>query len=89
MIFTIIEPNRYERYQLNFLVTYSINFFYFRIYSTNFHALSNDISQVLWNNFSVCGLSVFVIMIFTINEPDVYNLVRKESGMTSYDRVVE
>ena len=54
MIFTIIEPNAYERYLLNFLVTYSTNFFYFHIYGIDFHALSNDISQVLGNNFSVC-----------------------------------
>ena len=54
MIFTINEPNAYERYQLNFLVTYSIKFFYFRLYDTDFHALSNDISQVLANNFSAC-----------------------------------
>ena len=54
MIFTIIEPNAYERYQLNFLVTFSINFFYFHIYDVHFHARSNDISQVLGNNFSVC-----------------------------------
>ena len=54
MIFTINEPNAHERYQLNFLVTYSIKSFYFRIYNTDFHALSNDISQVLGNNFSVC-----------------------------------
>ena len=53
MIFTIIEPNAYERYLLNFLVTYSINFFCFHIYDIDFHALSNDISQVLGNNFSV------------------------------------
>ena len=53
MIFTINEPNACERYQLNFLVTYSINFFYFRIYDTGFHVLSNDISQVLGNNFYV------------------------------------
>ena len=50
MIFTIIEPNT----NLNFLVTYSIIFFYFHIYDIDFHALSNDISQVLGNNFSVC-----------------------------------
>ena len=54
MIFTIIEHNAHEGYQLNFLVTYSINFFYFHIYDTDFHFLSNDISQVLGNNFSVC-----------------------------------
>ena len=54
MIFTIIEPNAYERYLLNFLVTYSINFFCFHIYDIDFHALSNDISQVLGNNYSVC-----------------------------------
>ena len=53
MIFTIIEPNAYERYQLNFLVTYSINFFYFYIYDVHFNAFSNDISHVLGNNFSV------------------------------------
>ena len=53
MIFTINEPNAYERYQLNFLVTYSIKFFYVRIYDTDFYALSNDVSQVLGNNFSV------------------------------------
>ena len=52
MIFTIIEPNEYERYLLNFLVTYSINFFCFHIYDIEFHPLSNDISQVLGNNFS-------------------------------------
>ena len=51
MIFTIIEQNADERYQLNFLVTYSINFFYFHIYDIDFHALSNHISQVLGNNF--------------------------------------
>ena len=54
MIFTIIEPNAYERYQLNFLVTYSMNFFYFHIYDIDFYALSNQISQVLGNNFSLC-----------------------------------
>ena len=54
MICTIIEQNAHERYQLNFLVTYSINFFYFHIYDIDFHALSNDVSQVLENNFSVC-----------------------------------
>ena len=53
MIFTIIEPNAYERYLLNFLFTYSINFF-FHIYDIDFHVLSNDISQVLGNNFSLC-----------------------------------
>ena len=54
MIFTIIEQNAYERYLLNFLVTYSIIFFYFRIHDMDFDALSNDISKVLGNNFSVC-----------------------------------
>ena len=54
MIYTINEPNAYERYQLNFLVTYSINVLYFRIFYLDFHALSNDMSQVLGNNFSVC-----------------------------------
>ena len=54
MIFTIIEPNAYKRYQLNFLVTYSINFFYFQIYDVDFYALSSDIWQGLGNNFSVC-----------------------------------
>ena len=54
MIFTIIKPNAHERYQLNFLVTYSIIFFYFHIYDIDFYALSNDITQVLGNNFSVC-----------------------------------
>ena len=54
VIFTIIEPNAYERYLLNFPVTYSINFFCFHIYDIDFHALSNHISQVLGNNFSVC-----------------------------------
>ena len=53
MIFIINEPNPYERYQLNFLVTYSIIFFYFRIYDIDFHALSKHVSQVLGNNFSV------------------------------------
>ena len=57
MIFTINEPDAYERYQLNFLVTYSIKFFYFHTYDIDFHALSNDISQVLGNNFSVCGFA--------------------------------
>ena len=57
MIFTIIEHNAHERYQLNFLVTYSINFFYFHIYDIDFNALSDDVSQVLWNNFSVCVFS--------------------------------
>ena len=47
----INEPNPYKRYQPNFLVTYSINFFYFRIYDIDFHALSNHVSQVLGNNF--------------------------------------
>ena len=50
---SIIEPNAYERYLLNFLVTYSINFFRFHIYNIDFHGLSNDISQVLGNNFSI------------------------------------
>ena len=54
MMFAIIEKNARERYQLNFLVTYSINLFYFHIYDIDFHALSNHISQVLRNNFSVC-----------------------------------
>ena len=54
MICTIIEQNAHERYQLNFLVTYCIIFFYFHIYDIDFHALSNHISQVLGNNFSVC-----------------------------------
>ena len=54
MIFTIIEPNAYERYLLNFLVTYSIIFFYFHIYDIDFYALSNHVSQVLGNNFSLC-----------------------------------
>ena len=58
MIFTIIEQNAHERYQLNFLVTYSINFFYFHIYDIDFHALSNDISQVLGKNFFVCFLKL-------------------------------
>ena len=43
MIFTIIESNAYKRYQLNFLVTYSIIFFYFHIYDVDFYALCNDI----------------------------------------------
>ena len=54
MMFAIIEKNARERHQLNFLVTYSINLFYFHIYDIDFHALSNHISQVLRNNFSVC-----------------------------------
>ena len=54
MMFAIIEKNARERFQLNFLVTYSINLFYFHIYDINFHALSNHISQVLGNNFSAC-----------------------------------
>ena len=54
MICTIIEPNANQRYLLNFLVTYSINFFCFYIYYADFNALSNDISQVLGNNFSLC-----------------------------------
>ena len=54
MIFTIIEQNAHERYQLNFLATYCINLFCFHIYGIDFHALSNNISQVLGNNFSVC-----------------------------------
>ena len=54
MIFTIIEQNAYERYQLNILVTYSIIFFHFNIYDIDFHALSNHISQVLGNSFSLC-----------------------------------
>ena len=53
MIFAINEPNAYERYLLNFLFTYSINFFYFHIYDIGFHALSNDISEVPGNNFSL------------------------------------
>ena len=57
MIFTIIEHNAHEGYQLNFLVTYFINFFHFHIYDIDFHALSNNVSQVLGNNFSVCVLS--------------------------------
>ena len=39
----INDPNGYERFQLNFLVTYSINFFYFHIYDVDFYALSKDI----------------------------------------------
>ena len=54
MIFTINEQNAHERYQLNFLVTYSISFFYFHIYDIDFHALSNDVSEFLGNNISVC-----------------------------------
>ena len=54
MIFTINEPNAYELYQLNFLVTYSINFFYFHVYGIDIHALSSDMSQFLGNNFSLC-----------------------------------
>ena len=54
MIFTIIEQNAHERYQLNFLVIYSIIFFYFHIYDIDFHAVSNHIYQILGNNFSVC-----------------------------------
>ena len=57
MMFAIIGKNARERYQLNFLVTYSINFFSFHIYDIDFHALSNDVSQVLGNNFSVCVFS--------------------------------
>ena len=57
MIFAIIEQNAHERYQLNFVVTYSINFFYSQIYDINFHALSSHIYQVLGNNFSVCVFS--------------------------------
>ena len=65
MIFIINEPNPYERYPLNFLVTYSIKFFYFRICEIDFNALSDDIPQVLGNNFSVCvsGTSMSVIVI--------------------------
>ena len=59
MLFTINDPNAYERFQLNFLVTYSTNFFYFPKYHLDFNALSNDMSQVLWNNVSV---SVVVIV---------------------------
>ena len=58
MICAIIEQNADERYQLNFLVTYSINFFYFHIYDIDFHALSNDVSQVLGNNFSLCVFAI-------------------------------
>ena len=54
MMFAIIEKNARERYQLNFLVIYSIIFFYFHIYDTDFHAVSNHIYQILGNNFSVC-----------------------------------
>ena len=54
MIFTINEQNAQERYQLNFLVTYSISFFYFHIYDIDFHPLSNDVSEFLGSNFSVC-----------------------------------
>ena len=54
MIFNIIEQNAHERYQLNFLVTYSINFFYFHINDTDFYAHSSNISQVLGNNFCLC-----------------------------------
>ena len=54
MMFAIIEENARERYQLNFLVTYSIIFFYSHIYDIDFHALSSHIYQVLGNNFSVC-----------------------------------
>ena len=54
MIFTINDPNAYERFQVNFLVTYSTNFFYFPIYHLDFNALSNDMSQVLGHNISAC-----------------------------------
>ena len=54
MIFTIFEPNAYERYLLNFLFTYSINFFCIHIFDIDFHALSNHTCQVLGNNFSLC-----------------------------------
>ena len=57
MICTIIEPNAYERYLLNFLVTYSTIFFCFYIYYTDFDALSNDVSQILGNNFSLCAFA--------------------------------
>ena len=54
MMFAIIEKNARERYQLNFLVIYSIIFFYFHIYDIDFHAVSNHIYEILGNNFSVC-----------------------------------
>ena len=49
--------NYCAKYQLNFLVTYSINLFCFHLYDIDFNALSNDVSQVLGNNFSVCVVS--------------------------------
>ena len=57
MIFTINEAFAYGCNQLNFLITYSIEFFYFHIYDTDFHARPNDISQVPANNFSLCVLA--------------------------------
>ena len=54
MICTIIEPNAYERYLINFLVNYSINIFCFHIYDIDVQALSNDVPQVRGNNFSLC-----------------------------------
>ena len=57
MMFAIIEKNARERYQLNFLVIYSIIFFYFHINDIDFHAVSNHIYQILGNNFSVCVFS--------------------------------
>ena len=48
---TINEQTAYQCYQLNFLVTYPIEFFYFHIYNTDFYAHSNDILQVLDNKF--------------------------------------
>ena len=68
MIFTMIESNAYMRYQLNFLVTYSIYFFYFHIYDVDFYALSNDIWQGLGNNF----LYVFLQLKFQSSQYDIY-----------------
>ena len=60
--------------QLNFLVTYSMIFFIFA-YMIDFNALSNHLSQVLGNNFSVYVFATLMShrnIIFIINEPNPY-----------------
>ena len=51
---TINGPSAYECYQLNFLVTSSIEFFYFHINDTDFYAHSSHILKFLGNNFCLC-----------------------------------
>ena len=70
MIFIINEPNPYERYQLNFLVMYSINFFYFRICDIDFNALSNNIYNKFWR---ITFLYAFLQHKCQPSQYDIYN----------------